>query len=40
MLDIEYNTGTSIKYNTSMGTWAKMEYPCNLAYDKIWLMVS
>ena len=23
-------SGTSIKYDTGMGTWAKIEYPCNL----------
>lgn len=28
-IDIGYNTGTSIKYDTGMGTWFKMEYPCN-----------
>ncbi len=29
-MDIGYDTGTSIKYDTGTGTWAKIEYPCNL----------
>jgi hypothetical protein len=27
------DTSTSIKYDTGIGTWAKMEYPCNLRKD-------
>ena len=30
ILDIGYDTGTSIMYDTGTGMWAKMEYPCNL----------
>ena len=30
ILDIRYDTGMSIECDTGMGTWAKMEYLCNL----------
>jgi hypothetical protein len=35
ILDIGYNTGTSIKYDTGTGTWFKMEYPCNLGDNMV-----
>ena len=32
ILDIGYDTGTNIRYDTGTGTWVKMEYSCNLVH--------